>query len=160
MTFRTAAAALATIALVVVPSDALAGKSPNKGPDKGKKSHVREFTGTVSWAKGKSFQLSRSGRPTLTFRLSRKTKVAKGAKPRTGRQLVVKARRGKRGWVARSIKLVPVPVARGKDEDGESLDDDEPKLDEESGEEDDSLLDLEETLGDDTFDDLVPDSEE
>jgi len=151
MTFRTAAAALATVALIAVPSEAVAGK--------GHKSPVREFTGTVSWAKGKSFQLQREGRPTLTFRLSRKTRVAKGAKPRKGRQLVVKARRGKRGWVARKIKIVPVPVAE-EDEDNESLDDDEPMLDEESGEEDDSLLDLEETLGDDTFDDLVPDSEE
>ena len=107
---------------------------------------MREFTGTVAsvTAKGKSFRLRRTGRAALVVKLSRKTKVAKGAKPRKGRKLVVKARLSKKGWLARSVRLVP--VASGEDEDL-SLDD--PLGEEPEGDAGEELeLDLEDPLDD------------
>ncbi len=142
MTLRTTAAALAAIALVAMPTAAAA-----KGP----KPVVREFTGTVSAVKGKTFTLRRSGRTPVVVKLARKTKVAKGARPRKGRKLVVRATRVKKAWVARGVKLVPVAVR----EDDE-LDDDEDPLDVEPLLDEDELgVDLEET-----FEDLLPDLDE
>ncbi len=142
MNLRTPAAALAVVALLALPAPATAGK--------GTKTSVREFTGTVVsvGAKGKSFRLRRSGRAAVVVRLSRKTKVAKGAKPRKGRKLVVKARRSKRGWRARSLKLVP-EVSEKDDEFGDDEPfEDEPLADEGEDEEADPGLDLEDALGD------------
>ena len=143
MNLRTPAAALAVVALLALPAPATAGK--------GSKTSVREFTGTVVsvGAKGKSFRLRRSGRAAVWVRLSRKTRVAKGAKPRKGRKLVVKARRAKRVWKARSLRLVPV-VGDQEDELGEDDEafEDEPFADDEDAEEADPGLDLEDTLGD------------
>ena len=78
---------------------------------------MREFTGTVASVSGKkkTFRLRRSGRAAIVVQLSRKTKVAKGARPLKGRKLVITARRAAKGrsWLARSVKLVPVAV-RGR----------------------------------------------
>ena len=143
MTLRTPAAALAALALLALPAPASAATSP--------KSAVREFTGTVASVagKGKSFRLRRTGRAAVVVKVSRKTRVAKGAKPRRGRKLVVRARRSGRAWLARSVKLVPVPVAQ-EDDPEEDIVGDEPDLaDEEFGDDDsDPVLDLEDTLGD------------
>jgi len=152
MTLRTTAVALAAVALLALPAGATAGK--------GSKAAVREFTGTVSAVKGKSFTLRRSGRAAVVVKLARRTKVAKGAGPRKGRKLVVKARRAKKAWVARSVKLVPVA---GRQEDDEFASEEEDPLDEEplgdAGEpeepESEPGLDLE-----DTFEDLLPDGDE
>lgn len=143
MNFRTPAAALAVVALLALPAPATAGK--------GAKTSVREFTGTVVsvGAKGKSFRLRRSGRAAVVVRLSRKTRVAKGAKPRKGRKLVVKARRSKRGWKARSLKLVPAVSEKKGDEFGDDEPfEDEPFADGEEDEDADPGLDLEDALGD------------
>lgn len=149
MTFRMPAAALAATALLVALSIAPSPASAAKGS----KSVVREFTGTVASVKsgGKSFRLRRSGRAAIHVRVVRKTKVAKGAKPRKGRKLVIKARRSKGGWVARSVKLVP-PVADEETESGDDAlggDDEEIAGDEEVeyGDEGDGV-DLDDTVGD------------
>lgn len=153
MTFRIPAAALAATAVLAalsaVPSPASAAK--------GSKSAVREFKGTVAAVKpgGKSFRLRRSGQAAIQVRVVRKTKVAKGAKPRKGRKLVVKARRDKRGWVARSVKLVPV-VADDQTESGdEQISGDEEIAGDEFGDEEEGEtgdegdgIDVDETLGD------------
>ncbi|HYI36162.1 MAG TPA: hypothetical protein VEX39_06140 [Thermoleophilaceae bacterium] len=116
---------------------------PSASAAKRAKPSVREFTGTVVSVgpRGKTFRLRRSGRPSVLVRVSRKTKLAKGAKPRKGRALVVKARREKKkGWLARSVRLVPVVV----DED-EDLTADEPAVEEPAAGEDadeDVLSDL------------------
>ena len=148
MTLRMPAAALAATALLAALSIAPSPASAAKGP----KSAVREFTGTVASVKsgGKSFRLRRSGRAAIQVRVVRKTKVAKGAKPRKGRKLVIKARRSKGGWVARSVKLVP-PVADEEEtelgDDALGGDDEEIAGDEESGDEGDGV-DLDDTVGD------------
>ena len=149
MTLRTTAAAVVAIALLALPATATAGK--------GSKPAVREFTGTVSAVKGKSFTLRRSGRAAVVVKLARKSRVAKGAKPLKGRKLVVKARRVKKAWVARSVKLVPVATQ----EDDEFATEDDDLLDEEplgeadAPEESEPELDLE-----DTFEDLLPGGDE
>jgi len=135
-----AVAASALIALVAaVPSPAAAAGSS--------KSVVREFKGTVASvaARGKSFRLRRTGGPAVVVRVSKRTKVGKGAKPRSGRKLVVKARRSKKGWVARSVKLAPAPAARQPA--GEDSLDDEPFEDEEDTA-DLPELDVDDILGD------------
>ena len=142
MTLRTPAVALAALALLALPMPASAAKHP--------KSAVREFTGTVASVSGKkkTFRLRRSGRAAIVVQLSRKTKVARGAKPLKGRKLVISARRAGKGrsWLARSVKLVPGPA------DDELADDDildeEPVTGDEEGEDTDPVLDLEDTLGD------------
>lgn len=146
---RAALAATALLAaLSLVPSTASAGK--------GTKPVVREFTGTVAAVKagGKSFRLKRAGRPALQVRLVGKTRVAKGARPRKGRKLVVKARRGKRNWVARSVKLVPVVVDDETDDEAlDTADDPADDLGDEAGD------DLGDDFGDDVGDDLGDDGD-
>lgn len=125
MTLRTAAAALAAIALFALPTSVSAKSS---------KPAVREFTGTVSSASAKSFKLRRPGRAAVVVRVSRKTRVARGAKPRKGRKLVVKARRHGRAWLARSVRLVPVPAGEevdGGEQPGDGVIEDQPDPDEE-----------------------------
>lgn len=148
------AAALAAASLLAVLSLA-----PPASAAKRSKPSVREFTGTVVSvrAKQKTFRLRRSGRPSVVVRLSRKTKVAKGARPRKGRVLVVKARRvKKKGWVARSVKLVPVVADDDQTAPGDPVDD-EPV----AGDEDEDLDDLEEIVGDldDDVGDLLGDDD-
>jgi hypothetical protein len=153
MTFRlTVAAATATAllaALSLLPATASA---------RGHKTQVREFTGTVTKVArgGRSFRLRRAGRAAVRVRVARATKFAKGAGPRAGRKLMVKARHERHGWLARSVKLVPVVV---DDEPvGDPLGDDEFTDDPLGDEGDDGILDdLDEPV-----DDLLgsPDEEE
>ena len=136
MTLRTSAVALAALVLLALPMPASAAKHP--------KSAVREFTGTVASVSGKTktFRLRRSGRAAIVVQLSRRTKVARGAKPLKGRKLVITARRATKGrsWLARSVKLVPVPA--------DDILDEEPVTGDEEGEDTDPVLDLEDALGD------------
>ena len=143
MSLRTSAAALAAIALLAAPGPAAAaGKS---------KPAVREFTGTVASVagKGRSFRLRRGGRAAVVVRVSRRTRVARGAAPRKGRKLVVRARRTRRGWLARSVRLAPVPAqddTSGLEPFGE--DEEFGADDPVEGEDSDPGLDLEDALDD------------
>ncbi|HEX5911184.1 MAG TPA: hypothetical protein VFY44_11880 [Thermoleophilaceae bacterium] len=153
MNARIPAVALAALALLALPMPASAAKHP--------RSAVREFTGTVASVSGKkkTFRLRRTGRAAIVVQLSRKTKVAKGAKPLKGRKLVVKARRAGKGrsWLARSVKLVPVAAEDEPAED--DVLDEEPVTEDEEGEDTDPVLDLEDTLGDLFGDDEGSDEE-
>jgi hypothetical protein len=156
MNLRTSAAALAAIALLAVPGPAAAAKKS--------KPAVREFTGTVASVagRGRSFRLRRGGRAPVVVKISRRTRVAKGAKPRKGRKLVVRARRTGKGWLARSVKLVSVPADDNAQGDDESLGDDVEfgGDDQADGEDADPGLDLEDTLDDVLGDDSSGDEPE
>lgn len=151
-------AAVAATALIAL----LAGVPSPAGAATSSKSAVREFQGTVASvaARDKSFRLRRTGRAAVVVRVSRRTRVAKGAKPRKGRKLVVKARRSKKGWVARSVKLAPAPAAQEPDDElsGEDSLDDEPLDEEETA--DEPELDVDDILGDVFGDDGSGEEEE
>lgn len=134
-----AATALLTI-LAVVPSPASA--------DRGAKRAVVQLKGTVVSVKagGRSFRLSHAGGGSVTVRVARRTRVAKNARPRAGRKLVIRAMRTRRGWIARSIRAVG--PARGQKQTGAGKG--KPKADDDDGADDeaDDGTDLEDEFGD------------